>query len=292
MRILPKTKPRPRQPRLHRLRAHGRRAAADHLRPGRDRRHRKFTATKVLVPLVLGLSSSACSSGMRCACRGRCSTSVSTAVQRSPRPRWPCSASPRRCSAAWCCCRSTGRRSAMRASSTPVCSPRRRASAPRSSCRSPAAHRPGGGPLALFGVTLTTVATIPFALMGAPPRSPGSSSPCPCAASASASVHAAMAAASPRSSAPSCSTPAQLNVLQRIGGSIGTALLAVVLQARSSAPTPRRRRRRVRHRVLGLDRAHRAGHRALHRPAARRAGRPGRRRRPRPASARRAATSR
>ena len=44
----------------------------------------------------------------------------------------------------------------------------------------------------------------------------------------------------------------QLNVLQRVGGSIGTAVLAVVLQrALVGAHTLERRGRGLRHRVLG-----------------------------------------
>jgi EmrB/QacA subfamily drug resistance transporter len=92
--------------------------------------------------------------------------------------------------------------------------------------------RLGGGPMALFGVTLTTVATVPFALIGAHTsilwlsvvmfiRGMGIGF----------SFMPAMAAAfaSLKRSELSDATP-QLNVLQRIGGSIGTAVLAVVLQ--------------------------------------------------------------
>jgi EmrB/QacA subfamily drug resistance transporter len=92
--------------------------------------------------------------------------------------------------------------------------------------------RVGGGPLALFGVTLTTVMTIPFALMGVHTSILG--------------LEIAMfirgmgigfgfmpamtaAFASLKRSELSDATP-QLNVLQRVGGSIGTAVLAVVLQ--------------------------------------------------------------
>ena len=68
----------------------------------------------------------------------------------------------------------------------------------------------------------------------------------------------------------------QLNVLQRVGGSIGTAVLAVVLQrAMSGVHTPRRGRVGLRHRVLGVGGADRAGDHPLHRPAARRARRAG-----------------
>jgi EmrB/QacA subfamily drug resistance transporter len=101
--------------------------------------------------------------------------------------------------------------------------------------------RMGGGPLALFGVTLCTVATIPFALIG-PHTSIFYLSVAmfirgigigfgfmPAMAAAFASLK--------RSELPSA-TP-QLNVLQRVGGSIGTAVLAVVLQrALASAHGP------------------------------------------------------
>jgi EmrB/QacA subfamily drug resistance transporter len=92
--------------------------------------------------------------------------------------------------------------------------------------------RMGGGPLALFGVTLCTVATIPFALIGAHTSILYLSAAMfirgigigfgfmPTMAAAFASLK--------RSELPSA-TP-QLNVLQRVGGSIGTAVLAVVLQ--------------------------------------------------------------
>jgi EmrB/QacA subfamily drug resistance transporter len=92
--------------------------------------------------------------------------------------------------------------------------------------------RLGGGPLALFGVIVTTVTTIPFGLVGA--HTPVASLSVwmflrgmgigfafmPAMAAAFASLK--------RSELPSA-TP-QLNVLQRVGGSIGTALLAVILQ--------------------------------------------------------------
>src|SRR5215831_15067288 len=90
----------------------------------------------------------------------------------------------------------------------------------------------GGGLLALIGVTVTTLATIPFGLIGAHT---------PIAWLAGAMVVRGMGvgfAFMPAMSAAFASlkpqelpdaTP-QLNVLQRVGGSIGTALLAVVLQ--------------------------------------------------------------
>ena len=92
--------------------------------------------------------------------------------------------------------------------------------------------RVGGGPLALFGVTVCTIATIPFALIGAHTSILW--------LSAAMFVRgigigfgfmpamAAAFAALDRSEL-SDATP-QLNVLQRVGGSIGTAVLAVVLQ--------------------------------------------------------------
>jgi EmrB/QacA subfamily drug resistance transporter len=94
------------------------------------------------------------------------------------------------------------------------------------------ADRWGGGGLTLFGVTLCSVATVPFALIGAHTpivelllamlvRGMGIGF----------AFMPAMAAAfaSLERSELSDATP-QLNVLQRVGGSIGTAVLAVVLQ--------------------------------------------------------------
>jgi len=92
--------------------------------------------------------------------------------------------------------------------------------------------RLGGGPLALFGVIVTTVMTIPFALIGAHTsvvwlsfamflRGTG-------IGFAFMPAMAAAFAALDRSEL-AHATP-QLNVLQRVGGSIGTAVLAVVLQ--------------------------------------------------------------
>jgi EmrB/QacA subfamily drug resistance transporter len=92
--------------------------------------------------------------------------------------------------------------------------------------------RIGGGPPALFGVTLCAVATIPFALIGAHTSIVWLSAAMfirgigigfgfmPTMAAAFASLkRSELANATP-----------QLNVLQRVGGSIGTAVLAVVLQ--------------------------------------------------------------
>ena len=92
--------------------------------------------------------------------------------------------------------------------------------------------RYGGGPLALFGVVLTTIATIPFALIGAHTstvflivamfvRGVG------IGAAFMPAMTAAFASLQP--SELSDATP-QLNVLQRVGGSIGIAVLAVILQ--------------------------------------------------------------
>ena len=94
------------------------------------------------------------------------------------------------------------------------------------------ADRWGGGPLALSGVIVTTIATIPFGLIGAHTsvaylsiamfvRGMGIGFAfMPAMAAAFASLDR---------SELSDATP-QLNVLQRVGGSIGTAVLAVVLQ--------------------------------------------------------------
>jgi MFS family permease len=92
--------------------------------------------------------------------------------------------------------------------------------------------RYGGGPIALIGVVIVTVFTIPFGLIGAHTsiaylsvamliRGTGIGfGMMPAMTAAFASLH--------RSELPDA-TP-QLNVLQRIGASIGTAVLAVVLQ--------------------------------------------------------------
>jgi EmrB/QacA subfamily drug resistance transporter len=92
--------------------------------------------------------------------------------------------------------------------------------------------RLGGGPLALVGVIVTTITTIPFGLIGAHTSVAWLSVAMllrgmgigfafmPAMAAAFASLdRSELADATP-----------QLNVLQRVGGSIGTALLAVVLQ--------------------------------------------------------------
>jgi EmrB/QacA subfamily drug resistance transporter len=90
----------------------------------------------------------------------------------------------------------------------------------------------GGGPFTLFGVVLTTLATIPFGFIGAHSSIFGLSVAMfirgvgigfafmPAMAAAFASLERSeLAHATP-----------QMNVLQRVGGSIGTAVLAVVLQ--------------------------------------------------------------
>jgi EmrB/QacA subfamily drug resistance transporter len=92
--------------------------------------------------------------------------------------------------------------------------------------------RYGGGPFALFGVIVTTIATIPFGLVGAHTSIAWLSVAMlirgmgigfafmPAMAAAFASLkHSELSDATP-----------QMNVLQRVGGSIGTAVLAVVLQ--------------------------------------------------------------
>ena len=150
--------------------------------------------------------------------------------------------------------------------------------------------RMGGGPLALFGVTLCTVATIPFGLIGAHTSIVWLSVAMfirgigigfgfmPTMAAAFASLkRSELANATP-----------QLNVLQRVGGSIGTAVLAVVLQrALIGVHTVSGAAARIRHRVLGLGRPVRAGDHPVRDPDARRARGPGgqaasrRKRRPR-----------
>ncbi|HEX8977061.1 MAG TPA: DHA2 family efflux MFS transporter permease subunit [Solirubrobacteraceae bacterium] len=92
--------------------------------------------------------------------------------------------------------------------------------------------RYGGGPLALFGVIVCALGTIPFGLIGAHTSVLGL-----CAAMFVRGIGIGFAFMPAMSAAfaslhrdeLSDATP-QLNVLQRIGGSIGTAVLAVVLQ--------------------------------------------------------------
>ena len=92
--------------------------------------------------------------------------------------------------------------------------------------------RYGGGPLALFGVIVTAVTTIPFGFIGAhTPIAWLSVAMLLRGMGIGFAFMPAMSAAfaSLERSEISDATP-QLNVLQRIGGSIGTAVLAVVLQ--------------------------------------------------------------
>jgi EmrB/QacA subfamily drug resistance transporter len=98
--------------------------------------------------------------------------------------------------------------------------------------------RLGGGPLALGGVLVTTIMTVPFALIGAHTSVAWLSIAMTVrGAGIGFAFMPAFAAAfaALRRSEISDATP-QLNVLQRTGGSIGTALLAVVL-ARASIGT-------------------------------------------------------
>jgi MFS family permease len=90
----------------------------------------------------------------------------------------------------------------------------------------------GGGPLALFGVIVTTITTIPFGLVGAHTSITWLSiAMLARGMGIGFAFMPAMAAAfaSLERSELSDATP-QLNVLQRVGGSIGTAVLAVVLE--------------------------------------------------------------
>jgi MFS family permease len=92
--------------------------------------------------------------------------------------------------------------------------------------------RLGGGPLALFGTVLTAALTIPFALIGAHTSIVWLSAALLVrGAGIGFAFMPAMSAAfaALKRSELSDATP-QLNVLQRVGGSIGTAVLAVVLQ--------------------------------------------------------------
>ena len=101
--------------------------------------------------------------------------------------------------------------------------------------------RIGGGPLAVVGVTLTVLTTIPFGLIDAHTSVESLSiwmflRGIGIGFAFMPAMAAAFAALKP--SELSDATP-QMNVLQRLGGSIGTAVLAVVLQrALISAPHP------------------------------------------------------
>jgi MFS family permease len=97
------------------------------------------------------------------------------------------------------------------------------------------ADRWGGGPLALFGVTVTAALTVPFGLIGAHTSIAWLSvAMLGRGAGIGFAFMPAMAAAfaSLERSELSHATP-QLNVLQRVGGSMGTAVLAVVLERAS-----------------------------------------------------------
>jgi MFS family permease len=92
--------------------------------------------------------------------------------------------------------------------------------------------RIGGGPLAVFGVILTTLTTIPFGLIDAHTSLESISfwmflRGIGIGFAFMPAMAAAFAALKP--SELSDATP-QMNILQRVGGSIGTAVLAVVLQ--------------------------------------------------------------
>ena len=103
-------------------------------------------------------------------------------------------------------------------------------------------------PAALFGVSITLVATIPFVLIGADTSFLAVGRRCSCAASASGCRSCRRWPPPSPSLAPDQiddATP-QLNVLQRVGGSIGTAVLAVVLQRALVAACTRSKARRRR----------------------------------------------
>ena len=92
--------------------------------------------------------------------------------------------------------------------------------------------RYGGGPLALFGVLVTTVATIPFGQIGAHTSTTWLSIALLVrgAGIGFAFMPAFTAAYASLDRSELADATPQLNVLQRLGGSIGTALVAVVLQ--------------------------------------------------------------
>ena len=93
-------------------------------------------------------------------------------------------------------------------------------------------ERYGGGRVAIVGVSLLALSTIPLAFIGANTSIVAISPCCSCAGSASAlgfmpAMTAAFAAMRPEQL--SDATP-QINVRERLGGAIGVAVLAVVLQ--------------------------------------------------------------
>src|SRR4051795_2737941 len=97
--------------------------------------------------------------------------------------------------------------------------------------------RVGGGRVALVGLTLVTVSTVPFASIGAE-TSYGLLAPMLVVRGIGigAAMMPAMAAAyATLTHAEVPRATSALNVLQRVGGSIGTALLAVVLQHQIAA---------------------------------------------------------
>jgi EmrB/QacA subfamily drug resistance transporter len=94
------------------------------------------------------------------------------------------------------------------------------------------ADRFGGGPLSLLGVLVTAAATVPFGLIGT-----HTSITWLCVAMFVRGIGVGLAFMPAMSAAFAALKPAelpdatpQLNVIQRVGGSIGTAVLAVVLQ--------------------------------------------------------------
>jgi EmrB/QacA subfamily drug resistance transporter len=94
------------------------------------------------------------------------------------------------------------------------------------------ADRFGGGPLSLIGVLVTAAATVPFGLIGT-----HTSITWLCVAMFVRGIGVGLAFMPAMSAAFAALKPAelsdatpQLNVIQRVGGSIGTAVLAVVLQ--------------------------------------------------------------
>ena len=116
-----------------------------------------------------GWPSSPPSSCAACASSGRSSTCGSSAGAGSAPPARRPSSSAWRSSARCSSCRCTSRSRAASRRCTPACSSRPRAWAPPSRCASAAAmtDRVGGGRVVLIGLTILTVATIPFGLIAA-----------------------------------------------------------------------------------------------------------------------------
>ena len=114
-------------------------------------------------------------------------------------------------------------------------------------------QRFGGGRVALVGVSILCLTSLPFAFIGADTSILGISLLLllrGVGIGLSFIPTTTVAFASLRTDQLSDATP-QMNVLQRVGGAIGTAVLAVVLQrASAGARTPGRARRRLRHRLL------------------------------------------